>query len=94
MPFLVSVAVFGDDYIAVLVYWESWQCFIQLHKGMMRIREYSYSEPLDIANMLKKQLAAMLPERLIIVPQKAILDHLLLITLHQELHDLVCIAHS
>ena len=53
MPFLVGVAVFGDYDVAVLVYWESWQCFIQLHKGMMRIREYPYSEPLDIANMLE-----------------------------------------
>ena len=35
----------------------------------------------------------MLPESLVVVAEKTILNHLLLVTLHEELHDFVCIAH-
>ena len=60
----------------------------------MRVREDSNGKSLQIANVLEQKLARMLPERLVVVAEQAFLNHLLFIGLHQELHNLVGVAHT
>ena len=60
----------------------------------MGVGEDANGEPFEITNMLEEELARVLPESLIVVAAKTILNHLGLVLLHQELHDLVGVAHA
>ena len=60
----------------------------------MRVWEDSNGESLQITNMLEQKLARMLPKGLVIVAEQAFLNHLLFISLHQELHDLISVTHA
>lgn len=47
----------------------------------------------SIPYVLEQVLVILLPERLVVVLEEAVLDHLLLVALDQELHDLVGVVH-
>ena len=94
VPALVGLRVLSDYRVSILVNRQSRQSLIQLDKSVMSVGEDTNGKPFEITNVLEKQLSGVLPERLIIVAEKPVFDHLGLILLHQELHNLVGIAHS
>lgn len=93
MPLLVSFAVLGHDEISVLVHWQLWLAFVELHKGMVGVAEDADGVSLQIADVLEQQLPGVLPKDVILVLEKAVFDHLCLILAHQKLLDLVCVPH-
>lgn len=94
LPLLEGFVVIGCDYVAVLVDWQGWQSFVQLDKGVVSVGEDSDGVALKISDVLEEKLAGVLPEYVVVVAEKAILDHFCLVLLPQELCDLVCVAHA
>ena len=93
MPLLVRFAVLGHDEISVLIHWQLWLAFVELHKGMVGVAEDADGVSLQIADVLEQKLPSMLPEDVILVLEQAVFDHLCLILAHQKLLDLVRVPH-
>lgn len=92
MPLLEGLRVFCRD-VSVLVYRKFGQLFIQLDKGVVRVGHDADRKSLEITDVFEEELARVLPEGLVIVSEESVLNHLLLVALHQKLHDFVGVAH-
>ena len=93
MPLLEPFGVFFGD-VTVLVDGKVGQLLVQLHKGVMRISHDSDRESFEVSNVFEEELTRVLPKSFIVVLKEAVLNHLLLVALHQELHNLVCVSHT
>ena len=61
---------------------------------MVGVAEDADGKALQVAEVLEEELATVLPESLVVIPEEPVLDHLLFVGLPQELQDLVRVTHA
>ena len=94
LQLLESFIVLSSHDVSILIHRQLWKSLVQLHEGVVRIGKYSDCKSFQVSNVFKKQLSRVLPENVILVMEKTLLDHLCLVLFVQKLQNLVCIAHA